>query len=222
MPLDGGEPEVFLDVSDLIVCGGEQGLLSVAFAPDYARSGRFYVYYTDTDGTTKIVEYRRSAGDPGVADPDSARELVSIDDFAANHNGGLLVFGPDGELYTGTGDGGGAGDPERTAQDPDEPARQAAADRHANPAHTEIAALGLRNPWRYSFDRETGDLWIGDVGQDEIEEIDSVRRAGSSNPAAISTSAGRRSRAPSRSTKTSRRPARSARPSSTAATAAAR
>lgn len=173
LPVDGGEAELFLDVSELIVCGGEQGLLSIAFARDYSDSGRFYVDYTDTEGTTKIVEYRRSADDPATADPESARELLSIDDFAANHNGGLLKFGPEGVLYTGTGDGGGAGDPERTAQDPGSLlGKLLRIDLESGDA--EIAALGLRNPWRFSFDRLTGDLWIGDVGQDELEEIDSV------------------------------------------------
>lgn len=170
--LDGSEPEVFLDVGDLIVCGGEQGLLSVAFAPDYDDSRLLYVYYTDTEGTTKIVEYQATR-DGSAADPDSARELVSIEDFAPNHNGGLLVFGPDRELYAGTGDGGGAGDPERNAQD-----RTSLLGKllriDTKSGDTEIAALGLRNPWRYSFDRKTGDLWIGDVGQDELEEIDSA------------------------------------------------
>ena len=173
LPVDGGEPELFLDVSEEIVCGGEQGLLSIAFPPD--DRDLFYVYYTDTEGTAKVVEYARSADDPAIADPESARELLSIEDFAANHNGGLLMFGPDGALYAGTGDGGGAGDPERTAQDPESLlGKLLRIDTESG--ETEIAALGLRNPWRYSFDRERGDLWIGDVGQDEIEEIDSVTR----------------------------------------------
>ncbi len=122
------------------------------------------------EGTTKIIEYE--AGADG-SNPGNARELVSIEDFAANHNGGLLVFGPDGELYAGTGDGGAAGDPERNGQDPSSLlGKLLRIDTESG--DTEIAALGLRNPWRYSFDRESGDLWIGDVGQDEIEEIDSV------------------------------------------------
>jgi glucose/arabinose dehydrogenase len=173
VPLAGGEPELFLDVSEEIVCGGEQGLLSIAFPPDFARSGLFYVYYTDTEGTTRIVEYQRSEDDPAVADPQSARELLSIEDFASNHNGGLLSFGPGGVLYAGTGDGGGAGDPERTAQDPESLLGKLL---RIDPGSgdTELAALGLRNPWRYSFDRESGDLWIGDVGQSELEEIDSA------------------------------------------------
>jgi glucose/arabinose dehydrogenase len=176
IPIDGGDPELFLDVSEQIACGGEQGLLSVAFAPDYADSGLLYVYYTDTEGDERIVEYRRAPGEPPTADPDSARELVAIEDFASNHNGGLLLFGPDDRLYAGTGDGGGSGDPERTAQDPDSPLGKLLR-IDTDDGDTEIAALGLRNPWRYSFDRSTGDLWIGDVGQSELEEIDSATRA---------------------------------------------
>jgi len=178
IPAEGGQGQVFLDVSELIACAGEQGLLSIAFAPDYASSGLFYVYYTDIGGDELIVRYRRSESDPPVADPASARELVHIDDFAANHNGGLLLFGPDGELYAGTGDGGGAGDPERTAQDLGSPlGKLLLVDPRDAGAAPAIAAFGLRNPWRFSFDRQTGDLWIGDVGQDTFEEIDSVPAA---------------------------------------------
>ncbi len=100
--------EPFLDVSDRIVSGSEQGLLSMAFAPDYARSGRFYVYYTDRGGNTRVVEYRRATADR--ADPDSDRLVLSQDQPESNHNGGLLLFGPDDLLYIGLGDGGGAGD----------------------------------------------------------------------------------------------------------------
>ena len=110
-----------------------------------------------------------------MADPESAAELLKIDDFAPNHNGGLLLFGPDGRLYLGMGDGGGAGDPERTAQDPEQPLGKLLRLDPTRPGEFELAALGLRNPWRFSFDRRTGDLWIGDVGQDTLEEIDAVR-----------------------------------------------
>ena len=172
VPRGGGAPSLFLDVSDLVSCGGEQGLLSVAFAPDYAKSGLLYVYFTDVNGDERIVEYRRDDADPPMADPASSRELLAIDDFAENHNGGLLLFGPDGDLYAGTGDGGGAGDPERTAQDPASPLGKLL--RIDPEKGYEVAALGLRNPWRFSFDRANGDLWIGDVGQDVVEEIDAV------------------------------------------------
>ena len=154
----------------------------------------------------------RSRSEP-VADPQSARELLAMDDFASNHNGGLLLFGPDGELYAGTGDGGGGGDPERTAQDPRSPLGKLLRvdpPRRGEPA---VAALGLRNPWRYSFDRETGDLWIGDVGQDAFEEIDSLAAA---DFAERRTSAGRRSRRTSRTTTTRRHRRRSRRRTSTA------
>ena len=191
VPLSGGEAETFLDLSDLITCEGiEQGLLSVAFAPDYRRSGLLYVYYTDAGGDQTVVEYRRSERDPGVADRDSARELLRMEDFASNHNGGLVLFGPDDMLWIGTGDGGGAGDPERNGQDlsallgkilridPRPAARRPYRIPRDNPhlddpgARAEIAVSGLRNPWRFSFDPETADLWIGDVGQNELEEID--------------------------------------------------
>jgi len=175
VPIGGGEPTTFLDVSDLVTCGGEQGLLSVAFAPDYADSGDLYVNYTDAAGDSRTVAYRRSADDPAAADPGSARELLRIEDFASNHNGGLLLFGPDDRLYLGMGDGGGAGDPERTAQDPEQPLGKLLVIDPERPGEFELAAVGLRNPWRYSFDRRTGDLWIGDVGQDTFEEIDAVR-----------------------------------------------
>lgn len=172
--IGGGEPSTFLDLGDLVSCGGEQGLLSVAFAPDYADTGLLYVDYTDTSGDSRVIEYQRSGDDPATADPASARELAHIDDFAPNHNGGLLVFGPDRELYLGMGDGGGGGDPERTAQDPTSPLGKLLRIDRRDRGQPEVAALGLRNPWRYSFDRRTGDLWIGDVGQDTLEEIDGV------------------------------------------------
>ncbi len=169
----GGEPETFLDISDRVTCGGEQGLLSVAFAPDYASSGLLYANYTGLDEASYTVEVR-ATGEPPTADPESARELLRIDDFAPNHNGGLLLFGPDRELYLGMGDGGGAGDPERTAQDLSSPLGKLLRINPRKPEAPAVFAYGLRNPWRYSFDRATGDLWIGDVGQDEWEEIDSV------------------------------------------------
>jgi glucose/arabinose dehydrogenase len=177
VPAGGGEPEPFLDLSDEITCCGEQGLLSIAFAPDYERSGLLYASYTNVDGDSRVVEYRRSdSGNAG--DPESAREVFATDQPYPNHNGGLVLFGPDDELYLGLGDGGSAGDPERRAQDRSSPLGKLLRLDPSSPENDpEIYALGLRNPWRYSFDRETGDLWIGDVGQNDLEEIDGVSRA---------------------------------------------
>jgi glucose/arabinose dehydrogenase len=167
----------FLDIRSRVLAGGERGLLSIAFAPDYASSRRFYVYFTERPaGDIRVMEYRASA-DADVADPRSARSIVRIAHRRfANHNGGQLAFGPDGLLYIGTGDGGGGNDPLRTAQDRRsllgkilrvDPARRGARPR--------VYAYGLRNPFRFSFDRRTGDLTIGDVGQDAVEEIDFLR-----------------------------------------------
>jgi glucose/arabinose dehydrogenase len=189
-----GEPDPgpFLDLSGEVSCGGERGLLSIAFAPDYGRSGRLYVDYTDTEGDTRVVEYRRTAEDRGAADPASARLVLSQDQPFPNHNGGLLLFGPDELLYVGLGDGGSAGDPQRNGQDLStllakilriDPRGTGSAPYSvpgSNPfvdtegALGEIYAYGLRNPWRFSFDRATEALWIGDVGQDSLEEVDSV------------------------------------------------
>jgi len=189
--LQGGQvlATPFLDLSGQVSGGSEQGLLSIAFHPDYGTSGRFVVNYTDQGGDTQIVEYRVSA-DPNRADPASARTLLSVLQPFSNHNGGLVVFGPDGMLYVGMGDGGSGGDPQGNAQnlgsllgkllrlDPD---GGAPAD---NPfvgqagARGEIWAYGLRNPWRFAFDRETGDLFIADVGQNRLEELNAVQGAG--------------------------------------------
>lgn len=164
----------FLDVRDAIVSGGEQGLLGLAFAPDYARSRLLVVDYTDRSGDTRVVAYR---SDGQRALPGSARVLLRVDQPFANHNGGMVVFGPDGLLYVGLGDGGSAGDPDDRAQDMGtllgKLVRLDA--RRASP-RPKIVALGLRNPWRFSFDRATGDLWIGDVGQSSVEEIDRLPR----------------------------------------------
>jgi len=185
----------FLDLRSLVTSGGEQGLLSLAFAPDYAASGRFYVYYTDNDGDQRVVEYRRASAER--ADAGSARLVLRMADSESNHNGGLLLFGPDGLLYIGTGDGGGGGDQHGArgnAQnlgsllgkllriDPRASGGRAYRVPRSNPfvnrdgARGEVYAYGLRNPWRFSFDRRTGDLSIGDVGQNAYEEISFVRR----------------------------------------------
>ena len=186
-------PTAFLDLTSLVLSGGERGLLSMAFAPDYAATGRFYVYYTarSPSGQLVLAEYRRSSN-PDIADSGSARTVLTIPHPAGNHNGGQLQFGPDGYLYIGTGDGGGAGDPDRNGQnlgallgkilriDPLGAPYVVPAD---NPfvgvpgARGEIWSYGLRNPWRFSFDRQTGDLVVGDVGQGTWEEIDFVPTA---------------------------------------------
>jgi glucose/arabinose dehydrogenase len=185
----------FLDISGLVTSQSEQGLLSMAFPPDYARSRRFYVYYTDRAADQRIVEYRVRRD--GSADPGSARLVLEMADSESNHNGGLLLFGPDGLMYVGTGDGGGAGDQHGArgnAQnlgsllgkilriDPRASGGRPYTVPRSNPfvsrsgARPEIYAYGLRNPWRFSFDRETGDLVIGDVGQGAWEEIDFLKR----------------------------------------------
>lgn len=183
-------PEPFLDITNKVRSRElERGLLSVAFHPDYETNGRFFVNYTDQRGNTVVAEYRVS-DDPNKADPNSERILLYIEQPAANHNGGQLQFGPDGYLYIGMGDGGSAGDPWGNAQnlrvllgkmlriDVDN------GDPYAIPPDNpfvgeegvppEIWSYGLRNPWRFSFDRQTGDLYIADVGQDNWEEVNVV------------------------------------------------
>lgn len=180
--------EPFLDLGAEVTDGGEQGLLGLAFHPNFPFNGWFFVHYTDASGDTRVERY--SISDLDVADPSSALEILSVAQPFTNHNGGMLAFGPDGMLYLGLGDGGGAGDPQGHGQDPGTllgsilrldvtfpsgaapyaiPADNPFVD--APDARPEVWAFGLRNPWRFSFDRLTGDLWIGDVGQDRREEI---------------------------------------------------
>jgi glucose/arabinose dehydrogenase len=180
----------FLNLARDITAGGEQGLLSMAFAPDYKKTGRFYVDFTDRNGNTRIQEFTRSKGSPDRADRGSRRQLLFIRQPYPNHNGGLVLFGPDGYLYVGMGDGGAAGDPENRAQNLNsllgkllriDPRPGASVSPPSNPfvgrpGRDEIYAYGLRNPWRFSFDRKTRDLYIGDVGQDSREEIDYTAR----------------------------------------------
>ncbi len=192
---DGRRIGTFLDLSAKVTTPGsysEQGLLGLAFAPDYATSGRFYVFYTrKADNGLVVEEYRRSAADPNLADPNPARPILGPIPHAqnANHNGGQLAFGPDGRLYVGVGDGGGEGDPLKNGQNPATQLgtilRVDVSGATATPVGSGIAGAapgvwdyGLRNPWRFSFDRQTGDLLIADVGQDRYEEID-VEPAGS-------------------------------------------
>ena len=181
----------FLDVSSLVIAGGEQGLLGLAFHPEYEANGRFFINYTDVDGDTVVAEYRVSSSDPDRADADSARVLLRIDQPFANHNGGNIAFGPDGYLYIGMGDGGSAADPFGNGQRLDTllgkllridvDGERPYGIPQDNPfvgregARPEIWATGLRNPWRFSFDPEGGTLWIGEVGQNALEEVDRAR-----------------------------------------------
>ncbi len=182
-------PEPFLDISDGISTdGSERGLLGLAFHPNYAQNGYFYIVYTNPDGDTEIVRYTVDPADPNRADPDSAMLLFLIDQPFGNHNGGQLAFGPDGYFYIGLGDGGAVGDPFDNAQDPgtllgallrvDVDSAEPYAIPADNPftgrddARGEVWMIGLRNPWAFTFDAETGDLYISDVSQDGLEEID--------------------------------------------------
>jgi glucose/arabinose dehydrogenase len=198
----------FLDISTKIRAGGEQGLLGLAFHPHYASNGYFYVFYTVGGCSTAspcfdvLERYSVSTADPGKADAASGQVILSIPDFATNHNGGMIEFGADGYLYVSTGDGGGAGDPHRNGLAIDRTAASCTqtqcepllgkilridVDHPANGkpygipsdnpfanggGEPEIYVIGLRNPWRWSFDRATGDMWIGDVGQSLYEEVD--------------------------------------------------
>ncbi|MBK9031419.1 MAG: PQQ-dependent sugar dehydrogenase [Myxococcales bacterium] len=162
---------VVLDISALVSSGNEQGLLDVAFHPRFAENQQLYVDYTDRDGDTHVVGYTLAPGGDAV-DPASARELLRIEQPYSNHNGGHLVFGPDGALWIGTGDGGAAGDPKRNGQNPTALlGKMLRLDVDAPAPKPEIVAIGLRNPWRYAFDAATGDLYIGDVGQNEWESV---------------------------------------------------
>jgi len=160
----------FLDLRDRVVSGGEQGLLSLAFHPAYARNHRFYVNYTDRSGNTRVVEFRSRNG-RGVKS--TARQLLFVRQPYANHNGGQLQFDSGGLLYVGMGDGGSAGDPGNRAQNMKQRlGKLLRIDPLRRGAQWQIVGLGLRNPWRFSFDRANGDLYIGDVGQGNWEEID--------------------------------------------------
>jgi len=163
----------FLDIHTKVTNSGEQGLLSVAFHPRYKQNHRFYVQYTDTNGDTRIVEYR-SNGTRAI--PRSARQVYYSGDPYPNHNGGQLVFGPNGRLYFTLGDGGSGGDPQNRAQNMRSRFGKLLS-LNVVTKGVRIEALGLRNAWRFSFDRANGDLYIGDVGQGEIEEIDYMPRS---------------------------------------------
>lgn len=176
----------FLDVSSLVSDGGEQGLLGLAFHPEYAVNGYFYINYTNLDGDTVVARYTKTTDNNNTADPTSAVIMLAVEQPFDNHNGGCLRFGPDGYLYVAMGDGGDAGDPGNRAQNLDELLGKllrldvdAAGPPYipeSNPfvgidGADEIWASGLRNPWKISFNRLNGDLWIADVGQGAVEEI---------------------------------------------------
>lgn len=195
---DTTAPTVFLNIATKLIASGERGLLGLAFHPQYATNRRFFVNYSRaSDNATVIAEYTTSSSDPNVGDPESERVLLTIAQPFENHKGGMIEFGDDGFLYIGMGDGGSSNDPGNRAQNIDQllgkmlrigvdPAPSGApytspADNPffgTTPGRDEIYALGLRNPFRWSFDRATGALWAGDVGQGLIEEVDVITRAG--------------------------------------------
>jgi len=190
--LDGhSQAQAFLDISNLVHTQGsdEQGLLGLAFPSNYSQSGLFYVDYTIADNDIRVVQYQRSLSNPDLANPASARVVLTIDHHKyTNHNGGQLAFGPEGDLYIGVGDGGNEDDPENNGQNTDTLLGKilridpSASGGYTVPAtnpfvgqsgkRPEIWAYGLRNPWRFSFDRSAGDLIVGDVGQNLQEEVD--------------------------------------------------
>ena len=179
--------EPFLDLSDNVSTGGERGLLGLAFHPNYEQNGQFFVYYTNTSGNSQLSRLTVSESNPNMADLSTELPMLTIEQPFDNHNGGCLAFGPDGYLYVSVGDGGGAGDTGNRAQNPanlygsilrldvdgeepysipdDNPFKNSSSNKE------EIWAYGLRNPWKFSFDSENGDLWIADVGQGNLEEI---------------------------------------------------
>ncbi len=177
--IDGGDPQQFLDITDRVSFKGEQGLLGLAFHPDFANNGLFYIDYVNNDGNTVIASMQ---ADGATANPGTLTEIMVIDQPAANHNGGMIQFGPDGNLWIGMGDGGGANNQYGNGQRADTPLAAMlrisvgpGIDGYEIPAgnlEKEVWAIGLRNPWRWSFDGN--DLWIADVGQNKIEEVDVV------------------------------------------------
>ena len=169
--IENGRRRTLLDLSDEVLTGAEQGLLGLAFHPDFATNRRLYLHWSDRKGDTRVAEMR-ARGD-GTISP-QRRELLFVDQPEENHNGGQLAFGPDARLYLGLGDGGGAFDPRRTAQDPASRLGKLIATRVDGSPDWQTVLTGLRNPWRFWFDPALAEVWIGDVGQDEVEEVNRV------------------------------------------------
>jgi glucose/arabinose dehydrogenase len=170
--IDRDRRATMLDLTDHITIGAEQGLLGIAFHPDFATDRRVYLHWSDDRGDTRVAEFRATRD---AIDPEPIRELLHVDQPEENHNGGQLAFGPDGRLYLGLGDGGGAFDPGERAQDPNEKlGKLLSTDVDSPRADWRVVLTGLRNPWRFSFDPALGEVWIADVGQDEAEEINRV------------------------------------------------
>jgi glucose/arabinose dehydrogenase len=186
---------VFLDIDSAtknqFLKGGEQGLLGLAIDPEFSANGYFYINYTaSSPRRTVISRFSVDAENPNRADFSSEKVLLEIEQDYANHNGGMIAFGPDGYLYIGMGDGGSGGDPKNRAQDGQSLlGKMLRIDRNGNPPSDnpfigddsvldEVWAIGLRNPWRFSFDRQTGELWAADVGQNEIEEVNVISKGG--------------------------------------------
>ena len=180
------ESNAFLDIADRVRSGGEQGLLSMAFHPEYRTNGQFFVNFTDKSGDTHVERFTVSRSNPDIADAASAKLVIKIDQPYANHNGGLVMFGPDGMLYIGMGDGGSGGDPRGNGQNRNallgkilrinvsrtEPYSIPEGNPYRNGGgRPEIWSTGMRNPWRFAFDRASGLLYIADVGQNQLEEI---------------------------------------------------
>src|SRR5262245_25013078 len=182
-------PTPFLNIQSKVSTGSEQGLLGLAFHPDYAHNGVFVINYTDTNGNTRVSSLKVSSN-PDIADASSENVFLFVEQPFSNHNGGHVTFGPFGYLFIGLGDGGGAGDPGDRAQDLATPLGKILRYQVDDAGHVTIPngnpfvgnpgliwgiwSAGVRNPWRFSFDRETSDLYVGDVGQDRFEEIDVI------------------------------------------------
>ncbi|MDQ3306573.1 MAG: PQQ-dependent sugar dehydrogenase [Actinomycetota bacterium] len=178
--ISGKDRVVALDLSAQVRTGTEQGLLGIAFHPGFATNRRLFLHWSDPAGDTRVAEFL-ARPDGRSIEPDPVRELLFVDQPEENHNGGQLAFGPDGRLYLGLGDGGGAFDPRRTAQDPSSLLGKVVAtdvdgeaDGGAEPSRWEVVLTGLRNPWRFSFDPALAELWVADVGQDRFEEVNRV------------------------------------------------